>query len=76
MRSAAGTAESSDRIPPWIVMRCSEASRIGFRPLPDWPEHEEIDLAPLRWAETSARDDVRARLAANRFRALTLDARG
>ena len=44
--------------------------------LPDWPDHEMIDLAPLRWAETSARDDVCARLAANRFRALTRDARG
>jgi hypothetical protein len=33
------------------------------------------ELAPLRWSKTVARDDVRARLDANRFRALTLDAR-
>lgn len=44
--------------------------------LPDWPEHELLDLSPLRWAATSARDDVRAALGANRFRALTLDPRG
>jgi hypothetical protein len=32
--------------------------------------------APLRWAKTATRDDVRARVDGNRFRALTLDARG
>jgi hypothetical protein len=41
-----------------------------------WPEHDLLDLAPLRWAKTSARDDVRAMLDANPFRRLTLDARG
>lgn len=44
--------------------------------LPHWPDHELLDLAPLCWNKTVARDDVRARLDANRFRALTLDARG
>ena len=41
-----------------------------------WPEHDLLDLAPLRWTKTSARDDVRAMLDANPFRRLTLDARG
>lgn len=44
--------------------------------LPDWPEHQLLELAPLRWTNTAARDDVRARLDANRFRALTLDTQG
>jgi transposase len=44
--------------------------------LPQWPEHALLDLAPLKWAKTFARDDVRALLDANRFRRLTLDARG
>jgi transposase len=44
--------------------------------LSDWPEHQLLELAPLRWAKTATRDDVRSRLEANRFRALTLDARG
>jgi transposase len=41
-----------------------------------WPEHDLLDLAPLRWTKTSTRDDVRAMLHANPFRRLTLDARG
>jgi transposase len=41
-----------------------------------WPEHDLLDLAPLRWSKTSARDDVRALLDADPFRRLTLDGRG
>jgi hypothetical protein len=33
-----------------------------------------LDLAPLNWAQTSARKGVRALLAANKFRDLTIDA--
>jgi hypothetical protein len=33
-----------------------------------------LDLARLNWAQTSARKDVRALLAANKFRDLTIDA--
>jgi transposase len=44
--------------------------------LPDWPEHQLLDLAPLRWPKTATRDDVRSRLDSNRFRTLTLDMRG
>lgn len=57
-------------VEPWAYLRDI------FCLLQEWPEHELLDLAPLRWAKTSTRDDVRARLDANRFRALTLDARG
>lgn len=40
--------------------------------LPDWPVHRVLELAPTSWAETSARDDVCAKLDANPYRALTL----
>jgi len=33
-----------------------------------------LDLAPLNWAQTGARKDVRALHAANKFRDLTIDA--
>ena len=55
-------------VEPWAYLRDV------FCLLPDWPEHELLELSPLRWAKTVARDDVRDRLAANRFRALTLHA--
>jgi hypothetical protein len=57
-------------VEPWSYLRDV------FCLLSDWPEHELLDLAPLRWARIAAREDVRVRLAANRFRSLTLDARG
>lgn len=57
-------------VEPWTYLRDV------FCLMPDWPEHELLDIAPLHWAATSARDDVRERLDANRFRALTLDASG
>jgi transposase len=54
-------------IEPWSYLRDL------FCLLPNWPEHQLIDLAPLRWKQTTERADVRSRLDANRFRALTLD---
>ena len=40
--------------------------------LPDWPSHRLLELAPVNWAETAARDDVRHLLDQNPYRALTL----
>lgn len=41
--------------------------------LPRWSDHRLLELAPLNWAATAARDDVKALLAANHFRNVTLD---
>jgi transposase len=57
-------------VEPWSYLRDV------FCLLPAWPEHDLLDLAPLNWKKTVAREDVRTLLAADRFRALTLDARG
>ncbi len=43
--------------------------------LPRWPEHRLLDLAPVSWCKTRDDNDVRALLADNPFRKLTLDAR-
>jgi transposase len=40
--------------------------------LPRWPVHRLLELAPAYWKETCARDDVKALLDANPYRALTL----
>jgi hypothetical protein len=56
-------------IEPWAYLRDV------FCLLPQWPEHALLELAPLHWKATSRREDVRALLAQNRFRQLTLDAR-
>jgi hypothetical protein len=40
--------------------------------LPRWPEHRLLELAPIHWNATRARDDVRVLLDANTFRRLTL----
>jgi transposase len=40
--------------------------------LPRWKAHAVLELSPLHWKETSARDDVRAALAANIFRRASL----
>ena len=40
--------------------------------LPRWPKHQVLDLAPVNWAATVAREDVQAKLAADPYRALTL----
>ena len=44
--------------------------------LPSWPEHQVLELAPVEWARTRKRDDVRRLLDDNHFRkaTLTLDA--
>jgi transposase len=41
--------------------------------LRDWPRHALLELAPCNWAKTCARDDVKAKLDADPFRAITLD---
>lgn len=43
--------------------------------LPRWPEHRLLDLAPVSWCKTRDDRDVRALLADNPFRKLTLDTR-
>ena len=53
-------------VEPWRYIRDI------FCLLPEWPEHELLDLAPLNWKQTSARDDVQKRLDANPYRHLTL----
>ena len=40
--------------------------------LPDWPVHRLLELAPAYWKKTAAREDVKALLDANPYRALTL----
>ena len=57
-------------VEPWSYLRDI------FCLLPRWPEHRLLDLAPMNWNETRARDDVQALLDANPFRKLTLDTRG
>jgi hypothetical protein len=57
-------------IEPWSYLRDI------FCLLPRWPEHRLLELAPVTWNETRARDDVQALLDANPFRKLTLDTRG
>jgi transposase len=56
-------------VEPWAYLRDV------FCLLPAWPKHGLFDLAPMNWKTTSTRADVRALLAANPFRALTLDER-
>jgi len=41
--------------------------------MPRWPKHDVLELAPINWAETAKRDDVQAKLAADPYRAATLD---
>lgn len=53
-------------VEPWRYLRDL------FCLLPDWPEHKLLDLAPLSWKTTSARDDVQKLLDANPYRRLTL----
>lgn len=57
-------------VEPWAYLRDI------FCLLPAWPEHRLLELAPLNWKKTRDGEDVRALLDANRFRRLTLDARG
>ena len=53
-------------VEPWAYLRDL------FCLLPRWPEHRVLALAPIEWPKTRDRDDVRALLAANPFRTLTL----
>jgi len=57
-------------VEPWSYLRDL------FCLLPNWPTHQLLDLAPLKWKQTIERVDVRTRLDGNRFRQLTLHARG
>lgn len=40
--------------------------------LPRWPQHQLLQLAPVNWTATAARDDVQRRLALDPYRMLTL----
>ncbi len=53
-------------VEPWAYLRDI------FCLLREWPRHALLDLAPCNWARTSARDDVRAKLDADPYRAITL----
>ena len=54
-------------IEPWAYLRDL------FCLLPDWPDHRVLELAPAYWVATLSTDDVRRRLDADPFRALTLE---
>ena len=54
-------------IEPWAYLRDL------FCLLPDWPAHRALELAPAYWVATLSTDDVRRRLDADPFRALTLE---
>lgn len=54
-------------VEPWAYLRDI------FCLLPNWPKHRLLELAPVEWTKTSARDEVRELLDANRFRRITLD---
>lgn len=56
-------------VEPWSYLRDV------FSLLPRWPDHALLDLAPLHWKRTVARDDVRQLLDADPIRRLTLDSR-
>ena len=53
-------------VEPWAYLRDI------FCLLPTWDAHKLLELAPLNWKQTCARDDVQQRLAANPYRAATL----
>lgn len=57
-------------VEPWTYLRDL------FCLLPEWGDHELLDLAPLNWKRTAEREEVRARLEANPFRRLTFEPRG
>jgi transposase len=40
--------------------------------IPRWPAYQLLELAPVNWAATSQREDVRALLGADPYRAATL----
>jgi hypothetical protein len=51
---------------PWTYLRDV------FCLIPRWPAHRLLELAPLNWATTSQRPEVRALLGADPYRAATL----
>lgn len=53
-------------VEPWAYLRDV------FCLLLSWPEYALLELAPVNWTSTSARDDVRELLDRNPFRRLTL----
>ena len=53
-------------VEPWAYLRDL------FCLLPSWPRHRLLELAPVNWRATAETDDVRERLDANPYRALTL----
>jgi transposase len=53
-------------VEPWSYLRDL------FCLLPRWSSHRLLELAPVNWPVTRERDDVRALLAADPYRALTL----
>ena len=40
--------------------------------LPSWPVSQVLELAPVNWKQTSAREDVRRLLDANVYRRISL----
>jgi transposase len=54
-------------VEPWAYLRDI------FCLLPKWPSHRLLELAPANWNATAVTDEVANKLAADPFRALTLD---
>lgn len=54
------------RIEPWSYVRDLLCL------LPRWPKHRVLELAPVNWNATSARDEVQHELGINPYRVLTL----
>lgn len=52
-------------VEPWAYLRDL------FCLLPNWPKHRLLELAPVNWQATAERQDARAMLDADWFRALT-----
>ena len=65
-----------------LVTLIASARHLGLDPaeylrdllclLPTWPARDVLDLAPVNWAATVARPEVRASLARNPFRRISL----
>jgi transposase len=54
-------------VEPWSYLR----DMLCF--IPSWPAHRLLELAPVNWAVTSARPEVRAALDGNVYRRATLE---
>lgn len=55
------------KVEPWTYLRDVLCL------LPQWPESNVIELSPIEWHRTRARDDVRRKLEANQFRRATIE---